>query len=363
MDNVVTLKFDGLKFDYWQQVNIRQSVDELVTQVQLSFAKSGIGTAFPINVNTVAEVLLNDVLISTVRTDSAPRRITENSHSNQFMGRSLGRELVDTQYSATYKNLTVTEIVKRICTLFKVPLNPFASTSLVPDFSMQAESPANAIVNAARTANLLIYPAPDGGLIMAEPDNNPPVATLEWGKQIKELVLNDDYRQRFSEYLVKSFDYGANTARKGTVKDEGLTFFRPMHVIADRMGNSLGALQRRAEMERNRRLARAHSLQVTVKDWGHDQSGVWQPWKLNTQVRVVVPDEDIDQIMLISDLEFSQDDKNGTLTTLTVVHRNAFVGQPPTAKKKSAAARKSRVSRFNGGQLGSTFEETVRGTR
>lgn len=342
MDNIVTLKFDGQRFDYWQQVSIRQSVDELVTQVQLSFAKADIGTAFPVTVNTVAEVLLNNVLMSTVRTDSAPRRVTATSHSNQFMGRSLGRELVDTQYSATYKNLTVTEIVKRICTLFKVPLTPFQSTALVPDFSMQAESPANAIVNAARTANLLIYPTPDGGLVMAEPDNSAPVATLEMGKQIIELVINDDYRQRFSEYLVKSFDYGANTARKGTVKDEGLTFFRPMHVIADRMGNSLGALQRRAEMERNRRLARAHSLQVTLQGWGHDQAGAWKPWQLNTQVRIVVPQENIDQTMLISDIEFSQVDQRGTLTTLTVAHRNAFVGEPPTAKKKSAASRKAK---------------------
>lgn len=342
MDNVVTLKFNGLQFDDWQTVNIRQSVDELVTQVQLGFARPGTGTPFPIDVNTVAQVLINDYLVSTVRTDSAPRRITENSHSNQFMGRSLGRELVDTQYSATYKNLTVSEIVKRICTLFKVPLTPFQSTALVPDFSMQSESPANAIVNAARTANLLIYPTPDGGLVMAEPDNNPPVATLEMGKQIKEILINDDYRQRFSEYLVKSFDYGANTSRKGTVKDDGLTFFRPMHVIADRMGNSLGALQRRAEMERNRRLARAHSLVVTVVGWGHDQSNAWQPWRLNTQVRVVVPDEGIDQTLLISDIELTQDDRSGTLATLTLVHRNAFVGQPPNAKKKSAAARKAR---------------------
>jgi prophage tail gpP-like protein len=342
VDNVVGLKFNGLQFNDWQQVNIRQSIDDLVTQVQLGFARAGIGNAFPIDINTVVQVLMNDHLISTVRTDSAPRRITENSHTNQFMGRSLGRELVDTQYSATYKNLTVTEIVKRICTLFKVPLTPFASTSLVPDFSMQSESPANAIINAARTANLLIYPTPDGGLMMAEPDNNPPVATLEMGKQIKELLINDDYRQRFSEYLVKSFDYGANTSRKGSVKDDGMNFFRPMHVIADRMGNSLGALQRRAEMERNRRMARAHSLVLTLQGWGHEQSGLWQPWWLNTQVRVVVPEEGIDQVLLISDIESSQDDRSGTLSNLTLVHRNAFVGQPPTAKKKSAAARKAR---------------------
>lgn len=341
-NNVVGLKFDGLIFDFWQRIAIRMSVDDLAASVEFSFANSSLGTNFPVNVNTVAEVLLNAVLVATVRPDSAPRRIGPNQRSYSFNGRSLGRELIDTQYSATLKKYTVTEIVKHVCTAFKVPLTPIKNTHLVPDFSMQSESPANAILNAARTANLLIYPTPDGGLMMAEPDNSEPVATLEMGEHIQELAINDDYRLRFSEYLVKSFDYNANTSRRGEVRDNELNFYRPMHVIADRMGNSIGALQRRAEMERNRRLARAHSLIVTVTGWGHEQSGAWQPWQLNKQVRIVVPDEGIDQVMLISDLEFTQDDSSGTHTALTVVHRDAFAGQPPTVKKKSAAARKAK---------------------
>lgn len=342
MDNIVTLRFNGLSFDFWQRVNITMSVDALVASVQLSFAKKDIGKNFPVTINTVAEVLINDVLVATVRPDMANRRIGPNQHTNSFNGRSLGRELVDTQYSATLKNQSVTEIVKRVCSVFKVPLIPLQKTAMVPNFSMQSESPANAIINAVRTANILIYPTPDGGLVMAEPDNSPSVATLEMGKQIQYIDVPEEFRLRYSEYLVKTFDYDANTARKGNVVDNEFNFFRPMHIIADRLGGSIGALQRRAEMERNRRLARAHRYEIVVTGWGHDQTGVWQPWRLNQHIRVVVPDEDIDQVMMVSDLEFTQDDQGGTLTKITVVHRNAFAGQPPTAKKRSAARRKAR---------------------
>lgn len=359
MDNVVTLRFGGLSFDFWQDVAINMSVDDLVATVELAFAKSDIGKNFPVTVNTVAQVLMNGWLVATVRPDMVRRRIGPEQHTNSFNGRSLGRELVDTQYSATYKNVTVTEIVSRICSLFKVPLTPLQKTALVPDFSMQSESPANAIINAARTANILIYPTPEGGLIMAEPDNGQPVATLVMGEQIQYIDLTEEYRLRHSEYMVKSFDYGAGSARKNVAKDTELDFFRPMHIIADRMGNSLGALQRRADMERNRRLARAHRFDVGLVGWGHDQAGPWMPWLLNRHVRIVVPEENYDEVRLISDIKFRQNGQSGTLSTLTCVHRNAFIGEPPTAKKRSAKSRKKRVARVDANQLGPSFTDTV----
>lgn len=338
--DIVEVRIDGVRYAFWQRVNIRQSVDELAASINLSLTSTGAGNSLGFNANTVAQVLINNVLIATVRADSVRRSVDATSHTVQLAARSLGRELIDCQYSITLKGIALGEIVKRICKLFKVPVNTPQTTPLVPDFSMQAESPANAILNAARAGNVLIYPTPDGGLKMAEPDNNTPVATLVLGEHIKSYDINDEYRLRFSEYYVKSFDYGANTSRKGVVVDAGLSYFRPMHIVADRHGNALGALQRRAELERNRRLARAHSVDLTLKGWGFESAGRWQPWAINTQVRVVIPSENIDSVMLIGDLTFTQDDQQGTLTSMTVMHRNAFVGESTQSKKKSAARKK-----------------------
>ncbi|MGV3581913.1 MAG: phage baseplate assembly protein [Methylophilus sp.] len=337
MDDVIEIKIDGQRFGYWQRVDIRQSVDDLVASINLSLTAHGIGNSLGFNANTVAEVLINNVLVATVRADSVRRMVDDKSHTVSFAARSLARELVDCQYSMTLKKVTLGEIVKRLCTLFKVPLKSPQTTPLVPDFSMQAESPANAILNAARAGNVLIYPTADGGLKMAEPDNAAPVATLVLGEQIKKYEINDEYRLRFSEYYVKSFDYAANTSRKGMVVDAGLTYFRPMHIVADKHGAALGALQRRAELERNRRLARAHSIDLELKGWGYEVDGAWHPWMINTQVRVVIPDESIDTVMLIGDLNMQQDDQQGTVSRLTVMHRNAFVGESTQSKKQSAA--------------------------
>ncbi|GEM_PF-1095303 len=342
MDNVVEVRLNGVKYAYWQQVSIHTSIDDLATSVDLGLTTTGDDNHIKLDANSVAQIYLNNLLISTVRADILTRNVDADSHTVRFSARSLARELIDCQYSITLKKMMLGEIVKRICTLFKVPLNAPKTTPLVPDFSMQAESPANAILNAARAGNVLIYSLPDGGLKIAEPDNNAPVATLVLGDNIKSYAVTDEYRLRFSEYYVKSFDYAANTSRKGVMIDAGLSYFRPMHIVADRHGNALGALQRRAELERNRRLARAHRIELTLVGWGHETAGNWQPWQINTQVRVVIPTENIDSVMLIGDLHFSQDDKQGTLTHMTVMHRNAFVGIAEQSKKKSAAKRKAK---------------------
>jgi len=340
-ENIVEVRFNGQRFSFWQKVSIRMSVDDLAASLALELTSQGVGNSLGFDANTVAEVYLNDVLVTTVRADSVRRRVGKDSHSISLQARSLGRELIDCQYSLTLKGIRLGEIVKRICKLFKVPVKVPENTAIVPDFSMQSESPSNAILNAARASNMLIYPTPDGGLMMTEPSNSAPVATLVMGEQIKGYEINDEYKLRFSEYYVKSFDYDANTSRKGAVIDAGLTYFRPMHIVADRHGNGLGALQRRAELERNRRLARAHNISLELFGWGYiTPTGKFEPWRINTQVRVVIPDEGIDDVFLIGDGNYEQDDNQGTISNLTVMHRNAFVGEVKQAKKHSAAHRR-----------------------
>lgn len=336
---MVEIKFDGSRFGFWQSVSIRESVDDLCASVSLGITlpAEAAGMTLGLTANTLVQVLVDGVLTTTIRPGKIRRAVGAADHSIQIEARSLARELVDCQYSQTLSGLKLGEVVKRICETFKVPVKISASTAVVPDFSMQCETPSNALVNAARVANLLLYPTPDGGLNLAAPTDAAAVATLVYGEHITHYDLTDDYDVRFSEYVVKSFDYEGGNALKGTVKDAGIGFFRPMHIVADRHGHATGSCQRRAELERNRRLARAHSIRLTVPGWQH-ADGLWA---INTQVRVVIPLENIDSVFLIGERSFSLDDKGGSVTHLTVMHRNAFAGEQPTKKtRRSAGARK-----------------------
>lgn len=338
LQNIVEVRFDGKRFGFWQKTSIRQSVDDLCASVNLELTSQGAGESLGFSENTVAEVFINDVLVSTVRADMVRRKVTEADHTITLAARSLARELVDCQYSKTLSGLKLGEIVKQLCNTFKVPVKIVAETAIVPDFSMQCEQPANALLNAARAANLLLYPLPDGGLILTEPTNAAPVTTLVSGSTIKSYEINDEYKLRFSEYCIKSFDYDANASRKGSVKDSGINYFRPMHIVADRHGQGLGGLERRALLERNRRKARAHSIGLELFGWGYvTPAGNFEPWRLNTHVRVVIPEENIDGVFLIGDVAYEQDDQGGTTSNLTLVNRDAYVGEVKKSKKHSAA--------------------------
>lgn len=333
---MVEIRFDGKRYGYWQTVNVRESVDELCASVSLGITNPGTGEPLPLGANTSVDVLLDGELVTTVRAGKVRRKVGESDHSIRFEARSLARELVDCQDSGTIKDAKLSGIVMYMCGSFEVPVKIDAKTAVVPEFSMQCESPANALINAARAANLLLYPQPDGGLILTAPDAGEAVATLVYGEHFLEYELVDDYDMRFSEYVLKGYDPDSGKSFTGRARDRGIEFYRPMHVIADRHMQSIGGCTRRAEFERNRRLARAHAISVTVSGWKH-AGGLWA---INKQVRIVIPHEGVDGVFLIGDRSFSLDDKSGSVTHLQVMHRNAFTGEPPVKKKRSAGARK-----------------------
>jgi len=341
------LRFDGQRYGFWQKVDIRESVDDLCASVRLAITRPGTGTEdgsrLGLTANTVADVLVGGALVTTVRPDNVRRRVYPDDHTIHVEARSLGRELVDCQYSQTLSGLKLGEIVKRICGTFKVPVKIATETAVVPDFSMQCEIPANALINAVRAANLLLYPLPDGGLILTKPTDAAPVASLVYGVHIKNYEVVDEFKLRFSDYVIKGYDYASDSALKGTIKDGGIGFFRPMHIVADRHGQGLGGCDRRATLERNRRLARAHRIELEVQGWRYlDGDGNWQPWAINTQVRVIIPHEGIDGVFLIGERAFRLDDKGGRVTALQVMHRNAFLGEEKKKAKRGAGVKGAR---------------------
>lgn len=335
---MVEIRFDGNRYGYWQKVSVSESVDDLCASVHLSVTRPGTGDSLGLSANTVVEVLIDGILVSTIRPDVIRRSVDAESHSISIDARSLARELVDCQYSKALSGLKLGEIVKQLCSTFKVPVKIAADTVIVPDFAMQCESPANALINAVRAANLMLYPLPDGGLILTSPTDAAPVATLIVGSHIKRYEVVDEFKLRFSDYWVKGYDYENDAALKGAAKDGGIDYFRPMHIVADRHGQGLGGCDRRALLERNRRLARAHRIDLDVVGWTH-AGGLWA---INTQVRVIIPNEGIDGVYLVGERSFTLDDKGGSMTQLQVMHREAFLGEEKKPGKRGSSAKRSK---------------------
>lgn len=332
---MVEIKFNGQRFSTWTHVSLRESVDDLCASVTLGIAlPPNADTPLALTANTIVQVWVDGTLVSTIRIGKIRGTVSATAHSIEIDARSLARELVDCQYSATLNGLSLEALINRICSTFQVPIKVVAQTAIVPHFAMQCEVPANALLNAARSANLLLYPTPDGGLLLTAPTEDAAVAVLTYGQDFSQYELADNYDLRYSDYVVKSFDYAAGEAIKGAVKDPEFNFFRPLHIVADKHGHTVGGCDNRAEQERNRRLAKAHALNLTVPRSGH-AGGLWA---INTQVRIVIPNEGIDGVFLIGERTFSLGE-NGTETHLQLLHRDAFIGEPRIAKKRSSGTK------------------------
>jgi prophage tail gpP-like protein len=317
--------FDGVRYDWWQSAEVRASVDDLCASLSMRVTLPGHGDGLGLTPNTVIKAMMGGSLAATVRLDKLQRSVGKDSHDISIDGRSIARELVDSQYSKTLSGLTLADISKRLCDDFNVPLKVLAKTQAVEEFAMQCEAPANALINAARAANLLFYPSADGGLVLAAPSDAAPVAALRYGEHILSYEVVDEYAQRFSEYCVKGENDGEN-APFGKAFDKGITHFRPMHIMADRHGQGQGGCERRAEMERNRRLARAHRIELDVQGWRYlDRDGGWRLWDINTQARVEIPHEGIGGVFLIGERSFKLDGKGGHTTRLVLMRREAFL--------------------------------------
>jgi prophage tail gpP-like protein len=325
--SAVEIRFDGQRYRWWQRADIRASVDDLCASVQLGVTLPGTGDNLNITANSVIDVLIDGLLIYRTRVDSLTRAVSADSHDITITGRSLGRELVDCQHSQTLSGLTLGEIARRLCAAFNVPLKITAKTVVVPDFSMQCESPANALINAARAANLLLHATPDGGIVLTRPGNAPPVCALRYGDTILDYEITDEFQQRFSEYCVKGYDYegDSDAAYSSRARDADIKFHRPMQIMGDKHGRGLGGCERRAIAERNRRRARAHRIELTVCGWRYPAANDTLPlWDINTQVRVVIPPEKIDAIFLVGERTFRLDDRGGQITRLTLMDRAAY---------------------------------------
>ena len=59
-------------------------------------------------------------------------------------------------------------------------------------------------------------------------------------------------------------------------------------------------------------------------------------------MRVIIPEEGIDDVFLIGERTFRLDDKGGSVTLLQVMHRNAFIGEEKKKAKRGAGVKGSK---------------------
>ncbi|EEC6275533.1 phage tail protein [Salmonella enterica subsp. enterica serovar Braenderup] len=339
-DTRVELFISGKIFSGWAGVSVRRSLEHLAGSFSLELMLPGQPVPDGIDPGQPLKLQINGVTVITGYLDTVKHKLTATSNKITITGRDKTGDLVDC--SAVFKgsqwhNRTLEQIAGDLCKPFGIRViwqvsdataaKPFAT------FTLQlSETVSDALTRAARHRGVLVTSNADGDLVFTQAGNQQ-TDTLELGKNLLDADFTDDWRNRYSEYLVKGHGGGGGhkgdakmaallAAPKGATDDKTITRYRPKVILADHKITADGAKQRAIREER-RAVAKSERFVAGVKGWFRENGALWD---VNLLTRVIAPRVNVDmRDLLICQVEFTLNAKEGEVTRLTLAPRDGFI--------------------------------------
>lgn len=318
-----------------EAMTVERRLDAITGTFTLTLAARGraIDPVFPVAPGDRCSLSLGGETVIDGWIDAVEPSIGESTHLLTVSGRDRTADLTDCSAlnkPASWRNQTIEQIAADLAAPFGISVATRVSTGgLVRAFSLQqGETVQAAIERLLRFRGLLMVATRDGGLEIVTADSSAPIATLEWGKNIKEIAARSDHRERFSEYVIKGQARGNDQVNgaaaaqvKGQAQDSRIGRYRPMLIVAEDQVDAASA-KARAEFEAGVRAGKSRGCNVTVVGWRIGPgASLWWP---NTRVRLICPPAGIeDETWLIEAVAFDRNEI-GTVTRLSLVPGEAW---------------------------------------
>lgn len=340
MSNTVTLRTDGRLFTGWTSVSVTRSIEsvagyfELGVNVPPGTDLSGLapGKKFTLEIG--------GQIVCTGYIDSRRRQMTADSMKITIAGRDKTADLIDCAavYSGgQWKNRSLEQIARDLCTPYGVTvrweLSDKESAASFPSFTLDhSETVYEALVRASRARGVLMTSNAAGELVFSRAASTV-TDELILGKNLLTVDFDEDFRDRFSEYIVKGYarangadgddiDAESIVSRKGTATDSDVTRYRPMIIIADSKITAKDA-QARALREQRRRLAKSITFEAEIDGWTRKDGQLWMP---NLLVTIDASKYAIKTTeLLVSKVTLILNDQDGMKTRVSLAPREGFL--------------------------------------
>ncbi|EFF0761584.1 baseplate protein [Escherichia coli] len=349
MSNTVTLRTDGRLFTGWTSVSVTRSIEsvagyfELGVNVPPGADLSGLapGKKFTLEIG--------GQIVCTGYIDSRRRQMTADSMKITVAGRDKTADLIDcaaVYRGGQWKNRTLEQIARDLCAPYGVTvrweLSDKESAAPFPSFTLDhSETVYEALVRASRARGVLMTSNAAGELVFSRAASTA-TDELVLGENLLTVDFEEDFRDRFSEYIVKGYarangaegddiDAKDMVSQKGTATDSGVTRYRPMIIIADSKITAKDA-QARALRELRRRLAKSIIFEAEIVGWTRRNGQLWMP---NLLVTVDASKYAIKTTeLLVSKVNLILNDQDGLKTRVSLAPREGFL-VPVESDRKS----------------------------
>lgn len=331
LKDAVTLYVNGKIYEGWEDVQIVRELNALASDFQIKMTdKWRVGQEpWRIQPGNSAHIHIGKQAILTGYVDKIEASMDPNSRNITVSGRSKTADLVDCSVTGpnSYPLLNLKELAQKIIEPFKIPIyfradpgNPFPAIIV-----QQGESVFTMLDRMAKMRKILMYPEANGGLIFSKIGTVKASTELIDGVNILSAKSTYDYTNRFSKYINKGQDIGANAQGDkligpiGIATDGAITRFRPLVIIAESVTDE-GVVEDRAAYECGIRKGQSLKIEVTVQGWFQKDGTLWD---INQIVPVDIGFLGVRRKMVVKKVTYNKNG-SGTKATIELILPDAF---------------------------------------
>ncbi len=334
----VMLVLAGQPWGGWEEIMLERSIEQFSGAFSLALADKS--PALPlsgaISPGKACQLRFGGEMVLDGWVDSVEAAYDKTTHSIAVAGRDKVGDLLDCAATIDgpfeYRNARLVDVLGALCRPYGITVTVSADTGKpFSRFSIQpGETAFAAIERACRYRAVLPVSDGIGGLAIVKPGANDSGASLVFGQNILSARASDDWRDRFSLYVVKGHSEATASSSsvdvagaQGKAKDSDVRRFRPTVSVAEAQGDSL-SLDDRAAWQAKFNRARSCTATYTVQGWRTAGGDLWQ---VNSLVKIVDPAGRRTGTGLIATARFMRS-AAGTVTELTIVPPDAFTLPP-----------------------------------
>lgn len=345
----IALLISGVRYTGVETIRVTRSIESIAGGFAFQvYDRWGLlDRPWPIAEEDPCTVVIDGTNVLDGWIDKRSLSASSSSRTLTYTGRDRAAVLVDcapTLKQWTYYKLDVAAFVTKLAARYdiKVTVQPGLSLPAVPKFVVSpGETAFEAIRRACEPAGVLTVSDGNGGLIITRAGAEHAYTLVEGkGGNILSASVDYDGADRFRTYSLLSQiagtdeAFGAATQTRATATDLGVRRANRETIITSEKGYDSADARRRADWEARMRAAKAEQATVTVQGWRQGNGVLWAP---NATTHVTAPRMiGVNGDMIISEVEYSLDQSEGTRTTMKLVRPDAFDPEP-TATLKPAS--------------------------
>jgi prophage tail gpP-like protein len=333
----------GLAQSAWSHYEIDSDLLTPADEWAVSLDQSDLQVPIEVRRGVLAQIRVGGELVMTGQVDTRSHTVRKGLQGLDLRGRDGAAQLLDCSAPIfAAQELTLEQVVAKIVRpmgITKVRIDADATIARDRVAIEPGETAWGALQRAAEANGLWPWFEPNGTLVVGGPDYSKPIVdTLivrrdGQGNNVVEASETESLHERYSEVTVlgQSHATAARSGRhdiKATVKDTGVSVYRPRLVIDHEATSSTIAAARARKVISDARV-RGYSLSITMRGHRTASGALWTPGQ---RVRAVIEDLGIDGVFFVMARRFSGLPQ---MTTLSLREDGAWVldAHPKTLRR------------------------------